>query len=82
MVWRLRLVLRSASTHSLGPALRRSRARARQLDEVGSKSLPLVALAGAATGVVLSLEMRDSLIRFGAKSLQPNPDIFPVRVVR
>jgi ABC-type transporter Mla maintaining outer membrane lipid asymmetry permease subunit MlaE len=27
----------------------------RQLDEIGSKSLPLVALAGAATGVVLSL---------------------------
>jgi phospholipid/cholesterol/gamma-HCH transport system permease protein len=43
----------------------------RQLDEVGSKSLPLVALAGAATGVVLSLETRDSLIRFGAKSLLP-----------
>ena len=28
----------------------------RQLDEIGSKSLPLVALAGAAIGVVLSLE--------------------------
>src|SRR5437764_15194212 len=27
----------------------------RQCDEIGSKSLPLVALAGAATGVVLSL---------------------------
>jgi len=43
----------------------------RQLDEVGSKSLPLVLLAGAALGVVLSLQMRDSLIRFGAKSLLP-----------
>ncbi len=43
----------------------------RQLDEVGSRSLLLVALAGAATGVVLSLETRDSLIRFGAKSLLP-----------
>jgi len=28
----------------------------RQLDEIGSKSLPLVALAGGAIGVVLSLE--------------------------
>ncbi len=43
----------------------------RQLDEVGSKSLLLVALAGAATGVVVSLQTRDSLIRFGAKSLLP-----------
>ena len=43
----------------------------RQLDEVGSKSVVLVALAGAAIGVVLSLEMRDSLIRFGAKSMLP-----------
>jgi phospholipid/cholesterol/gamma-HCH transport system permease protein len=42
-----------------------------QLDAVGSMSLPLVALAGAATGVVLSLEARDSLVRFGAKSLLP-----------
>jgi phospholipid/cholesterol/gamma-HCH transport system permease protein len=44
---------------------------ARQLDELGSKSLPLVALAGAATGVVLTLEIHDSLVRFGAKSLLP-----------
>src|SRR3984893_1795493 len=43
----------------------------RQLEEVGSKSMLLVALAGAATGVVLSLETRDSLLRFGAKSLLP-----------
>jgi phospholipid/cholesterol/gamma-HCH transport system permease protein len=43
----------------------------RQLDEVGSKSFLLVALAGAAIGVVLSLETRDSLIRFGAKSMLP-----------
>ena len=33
----------------------------RQLDEVGSKSALLVVLAGAAIGVVLSLETRDSL---------------------
>jgi phospholipid/cholesterol/gamma-HCH transport system permease protein len=44
---------------------------AHQLDELGSKSLPLVALAGAATGVVLSLETQDSLARFGAGSLLP-----------
>ncbi len=43
----------------------------RQLDEVGSKSALLVALAGAAIGVVLSLETRNSLIRFGAKSSLP-----------
>ena len=42
-----------------------------QCDEIGSKSLPLVALAGAATGVVLSLQTRDSLTHFGAKSLLP-----------
>ena len=42
-----------------------------QFDELGSKSLPLVALAGAATGVVLTLSTRDSLLRFGAKSFLP-----------
>jgi len=50
----------------------------RQLDEVGSKSLPLVALAGAATGVVLSLEARYSLTRFGAKSLLPAAIVFSI----
>ena len=43
----------------------------RQLDELGTKSLPLVVLAGAATGVVLSLQTRASLTRFGAASLLP-----------
>jgi phospholipid/cholesterol/gamma-HCH transport system permease protein len=43
----------------------------RQMDEVGSKSLPLVVLAGAAMGVVLSLHTRDSLLRFGAETLLP-----------
>jgi phospholipid/cholesterol/gamma-HCH transport system permease protein len=43
----------------------------RQMDEVGTRSLPLVALAGAAIGVVLSLHTRDSLVRFGAKSFLP-----------
>jgi phospholipid/cholesterol/gamma-HCH transport system permease protein len=50
----------------------------RQLDEIGSKSLPLVALAGAATGVVLSLEARFSLTRFGAKGLLPAAIVFSV----
>ena len=50
----------------------------RQLDEVGSRSVVLVALAGAATGVVLSLEARDSLIRFGAKSELPAIIIFSI----
>jgi phospholipid/cholesterol/gamma-HCH transport system permease protein len=49
-----------------------------QLDEIGSKSLPLVAMAGAATGVVLSLEARYSLTRFGAKSLLPAAIVFSV----
>jgi phospholipid/cholesterol/gamma-HCH transport system permease protein len=48
----------------------------RQLDALGAKSLPLVALAGAATGVVLSLQTRDSLTRFGAKSLLPAVILF------
>jgi phospholipid/cholesterol/gamma-HCH transport system permease protein len=48
----------------------------RQMDEIGSKTLPLVALAGAATGVVLSLLTRDSLSRFGAKSMLPTVIVF------
>ena len=43
----------------------------RQLDEMGSKSLPPVALAGTAIGVAISLEARYSLSRFCAKSLFP-----------
>lgn len=43
----------------------------RQCDEVGSKSLPLVLLAGAATGVVMSLQTRSGLVRFGANSMFP-----------
>jgi len=43
----------------------------RQLDEIGSKSLPLVALAGAAIGAVLAMESLESMTRFGARSLLP-----------
>ena len=50
----------------------------RQLDEIGSKSFPLVALAGSAIGVVLALEARYSLVRFGAKALLPSAIIFAV----
>ncbi|MGD0965932.1 MAG: ABC transporter permease [Candidatus Acidiferrales bacterium] len=50
----------------------------RQLDEIGSKSVPLVALAGAAVGTVLSLESRSSLVRFGAKSMLPAAIVFSI----
>jgi phospholipid/cholesterol/gamma-HCH transport system permease protein len=50
----------------------------RQLDEVGSRSFPLVALAGAAIGVVLSMEARYSLSRFGAKSMFPVTLVYSV----
>jgi len=50
----------------------------RQLDEVGSKSLPLVALAGTAIGAVLSMEARSSLSRFGAKAMLPSALVYSV----
>jgi len=49
-----------------------------QFDELGSKSVPLVALAGAATGVVLTLSTRDSLVRFGAKGFLPAVVVFSI----
>src|ERR1035438_674314 len=48
----------------------------RQLDAIGAKSLPLIALAGGATGVVLALQTRNSMARFGAKSLLPAVVVF------
>jgi phospholipid/cholesterol/gamma-HCH transport system permease protein len=50
----------------------------RQLDEVGSQSLPLVALAGAAVGAVLSMEARSSMARFGATSILPSAVVYSV----
>jgi phospholipid/cholesterol/gamma-HCH transport system permease protein len=50
----------------------------RQLDEVGSKSLPMVAMAGAAIGAVLALESRQSLVKFGAKSMLPAAIVFSI----
>src|SRR5438309_1255970 len=49
-----------------------------QLDAAGAKWLPLVALAGSATGVVLSLQSRDSLVRFGAKGMLPTVIVFSI----
>ena len=69
-VWR---VLRSAVRRPF-----EGRELIRQLDEVGSKSLPLVALAGAAIGAVLALESRYSLVRFGAKSMLPAAIVFSI----
>jgi len=43
----------------------------RQMDSVGSLSLPLVALAGAATGVVMSLQTR---FDYDAKQIFAKPD--------
>jgi phospholipid/cholesterol/gamma-HCH transport system permease protein len=50
----------------------------RQLDEVGSRSLPLVGLAGCAIGVVLSMESRSSLTHFGAKALLPSAVVWAI----
>ncbi len=43
----------------------------RQLYEVGWRSLPLIAAAGFAVGVVMSMHTRSSLERFGAEALIP-----------
>jgi phospholipid/cholesterol/gamma-HCH transport system permease protein len=48
----------------------------RQMDAIGALSFPLVAVAGAATGVVLAMQTRDSLSRFGAKSMLPSIIVF------
>jgi phospholipid/cholesterol/gamma-HCH transport system permease protein len=50
----------------------------RQLDEIGSMSLPLVTVAGAAVGVVLSMETRSSMTRFGAKALLPTAIVYAI----
>jgi phospholipid/cholesterol/gamma-HCH transport system permease protein len=44
---------------------------ARQILEVGWRSLPLIAAAGFAVGAVLSMHTRASLERFGAEALIP-----------
>src|SRR5688572_26944745 len=43
----------------------------RQVYELGVRSVPLVAVAGLAVGVVLSMHTRASLERFGAEAMIP-----------
>jgi phospholipid/cholesterol/gamma-HCH transport system permease protein len=43
----------------------------RQLYEMGTRSVPLIAVSGLAVGVVLSMHTRASLERFGAEALIP-----------
>ena len=43
----------------------------RQLHELGLRSVPLIAIAGLAVGVVLSMHTRASLERFGAEAMIP-----------
>src|SRR5687767_2398896 len=43
----------------------------RQLQELGLRSAPLIAVSGLAVGVVMSLHTRASLERFGAESMIP-----------
>lgn len=47
------------------------RETARQVHEIGWRSLPLIAAAGYAVGVVMSMHTRASLERFGAEALIP-----------
>ncbi|MYD86261.1 MAG: hypothetical protein F4Y14_08855, partial [Acidobacteria bacterium] len=44
---------------------------ARQVYELGWRSLPLIAAAGYAVGIVMSMHTRASLERFGAEALVP-----------
>jgi phospholipid/cholesterol/gamma-HCH transport system permease protein len=52
----------------------------RQLDDIGTRSLPLVGAAGAAIGVVLAMQTRSTLARFGADALLPS--MIAISVVR
>lgn len=42
-----------------------------QLEEIGARSVPLIAAAGLALGVVLTMHTHDTLIKFGAVALSP-----------
>jgi phospholipid/cholesterol/gamma-HCH transport system permease protein len=44
----------------------------RQMDDVGTKSFVLVAVTGASIGVVLAMQSRGTLARFGAEAVLPN----------
>ena len=43
-----------------------------QLDEVGTKSFLLIAVTGASIGVVMAMQSRGTLARFGAEAVLPN----------
>ncbi|MDX1645079.1 MAG: ABC transporter permease, partial [Thermoanaerobaculia bacterium] len=43
-----------------------------QLDEVGSKSYVLTAVTGFAIGIVLSMQSRGTMARFGAEAFLPS----------
>ena len=43
-----------------------------QIGQVGSRSMPLVAAAGLATGVIMTLHTQTSLARFGATAMVPS----------
>jgi phospholipid/cholesterol/gamma-HCH transport system permease protein len=47
------------------------RETARQIFEMGTRSVPLIAVSGFAVGIVLSMHTRASLARFGAEALIP-----------
>src|ERR1700682_3692419 len=64
--------------HAAVPRPCQGRELVRQLDEIGSRSFPLVALAGAAIGAVLALETRSSLVQFGAKYMLPAAIVFSI----
>lgn len=44
----------------------------RQMDDVGTKSFVLVAVTGLSIGVVLAMQSRGTLARFGAEAVLPN----------
>ena len=59
---------------ALGEALRppfEAKELLRQLYEIGLRSVPLIAVAGFAVGIVMSMHSRSSLERFGAEALIP-----------
>lgn len=44
----------------------------RQMDEVGSKSFLLTSITGLAIGIVLAMQSRGTLVRFGAEAVLPS----------
>ncbi|MEO5926408.1 MAG: ABC transporter permease [Bryobacteraceae bacterium] len=44
---------------------------ARQIVEIGSRSVPLIVSCGLALGIVMSVHTRESMVRFGAASMIP-----------